>query len=74
MTASSFGLATTVGIIRMSSGNHFATDVLAGAAIGTICGFIVPFFHSTTFRNMVGLNKNTDITVSPLGFNVRIKI
>ena len=30
----------------MASGNHFFTDVLAGAAIGTACGFIIPALHS----------------------------
>ena len=74
VTAGSFGLATAVGIIRMSSGNHFATDVLAGVAIGTLCGFIVPFFHSNLFINLVGGNKNTEVAVSPLGFNVRIRL
>ena len=74
VTATSFGIATTVGIIRMCSGNHFLTDVLAGAAIGTFCGFIVPFFHSQTFNNLVNKNDKVQIAASPLSFNVNIKL
>ena len=73
VTGVSFGLASTVGIFRMCSGNHFLTDVLTGAAIGTLCGFAVPFFHSSTFHNMTNKNKNVDVAASPLGFNVAIK-
>ena len=74
VTAASFGLATTVGIVRMCSGNHFLTDVLAGAAIGTVCGFLVPFFHSQTFNNLVNKNDKVQIAASPLAFNVSIKL
>lgn len=73
VTAASFGLATTVGIVRMCSGNHFLTDVLTGAAIGTLTGFMVPFFHSQTFYNLINKNKNVDVAASPLGFAVAIK-
>lgn len=44
-----FGLAAVTGIFRMASGNHFLTDVLAGALIGTACGFIVPYMHTKSF-------------------------
>ena len=47
----SFGLAALTGALRMASGNHFFTDVLVGALIGTTCGFLVPFLHSNTFYN-----------------------
>jgi undecaprenyl-diphosphatase len=43
--ASTFTLAGTTATLRILSGNHFASDVLIGAAIGTITGFIVPFLH-----------------------------
>ncbi len=44
-----FGLAATTGIFRMACGKHFFTDVLAGAVIGTACGFIVPYMHTKNF-------------------------
>ena len=41
----SYALATSVGVLRISSGNHFVTDVLAGAAIGSLWGWLVPKLH-----------------------------
>lgn len=45
-TAASYALAATTAALRIGSGSHFMTDVLAGAAIGTFSGFIVPFVAS----------------------------
>lgn len=41
----SYAFALTTGICRIASGNHFVTDVLSGAILGTFSGFIVPFMH-----------------------------
>ncbi len=41
----SLGIATATGVLRVLSGNHFTTDVLGGALIGSFFGFIVPFLH-----------------------------
>lgn len=48
----SFGLAGTTAALRMMSGNHYFSDVLAGAAIGSLCGWFVPFLH-----NKIGQSK-----------------
>lgn len=45
----SFGLAALTGALRMASGNHFFSDVLVGAVIGSVCGFLVPFLHTQSF-------------------------
>jgi membrane-associated phospholipid phosphatase len=37
--------ATTTGILRVASGRHFPTDVLAGAVFGTLIGWAVPHLH-----------------------------
>ena len=42
----SYAFATTTAILRMASGNHFFTDVLTGAIVGTLSGFLVPYLHS----------------------------
>lgn len=44
--AATYTIATATGVLRIMSGNHFATDVLAGAALGTICGYGVPMLHA----------------------------
>lgn len=37
--------AATVGTLRILGGKHFLTDVLAGAALGTAVGLVVPLLH-----------------------------
>ena len=45
VTCVSLGIAVATGAMRMLSGNHFFSDVLTGAALGSLCGFVVPFVH-----------------------------
>jgi membrane-associated phospholipid phosphatase len=37
-----YALATLTAAYRVFSGMHFVTDVLGGAVLGTLCGFVVP--------------------------------
>ncbi len=39
------GLATAVGALRVASGKHFPSDVLAGALCGGLIGYAVPRLH-----------------------------
>jgi membrane-associated phospholipid phosphatase len=41
--AGSFAAAATVGYLRMAADQHFLTDVLVGAAIGTMSGLGIPW-------------------------------
>lgn len=43
--AGGFSLAAATGVMRVLSGNHFVSDVVAGAAVGTLTGFLVPRLH-----------------------------
>lgn len=43
--AGSYTLAAGIGVIGIISGMHFLTDVLAGAAIGSFYGWLIPFLH-----------------------------
>lgn len=45
LTAAAYGLAGTVGVLRVLSGEHFLSDVAAGAAIGSLWGVVVPYIH-----------------------------
>lgn len=60
----SLSLATTTGVLRVLSGNHFVTDVISGAILGSACGFLVPYLHKT---------QNTVITPLPAGIAIKIK-
>lgn len=65
--ATSYSLALTTGILRIKSGNHFCTDVISGAAIGTLCGFLVPWLHS------INLKTNNTVSVTPTSINFTFK-
>ena len=41
----SYGLAAGIGAARIVSGSHFLSDVLTGAAIGSLYGYLIPFLH-----------------------------
>jgi len=69
--ATSYAFAVGTGILRVLSGNHFVTDVCAGAVIGTVCGFAVPFLH-TFFAD--GKSVNNNVAVSPFGVSVRFTL
>ena len=67
MIAGSLSLAVATGVQRILSGNHFITDVLAGAAIGSLTGFVVPFLHT------LPKSKNLEVAVVPTGFYVQYR-
>lgn len=43
----SLAAAGTVGLLRYQAGKHFPTDVLAGAAIGSVLGWVIPKMHES---------------------------
>jgi membrane-associated phospholipid phosphatase len=46
MSAAAFVAAGAVGYLRVAAEQHYLTDVLAGAAVGTVVGWAVPYlFH-----------------------------
>lgn len=61
----SYGLATTTAILRMKSGNHFLTDVLVGAVVGSLSGFLVPYLHS--FSDSEVSNSNSALSTTNYG-------
>ncbi len=68
-----YSIAIATGILRMMSGNHFCTDVLAGAAIGTACGLLVPFLHTITAKSAKN-NSRLSLNISPFDVGVSVKL
>ena len=58
--ASSFAMAAGTAALRFASGNHFMTDVLTGAAIGSAVGFLVPWLHTFNTKNDLNLALRAD--------------
>jgi membrane-associated phospholipid phosphatase len=62
----SYTLAAGIGAMRVFSGAHFPTDVLSGAAIGLLYGWLVPRLH---LKN--GNKNNEKFTIIPTGNGIR---
>jgi undecaprenyl-diphosphatase len=52
--ASEVSLAVAAGSLRVFSGMHFMTDVIAGAVLGTAIGVALPLVHSSLTGGSVG--------------------
>ncbi|MCK9426362.1 MAG: phosphatase PAP2 family protein [Ignavibacteriaceae bacterium] len=39
--------ASLVGYLRYVSGNHYPTDILIGAVVGSAIGYFIPYLHQT---------------------------
>ncbi len=69
--ASALATATAVGAMRIMADQHYATDVLAGAALGSLTGFLIPqlhfgFGHSGTYDSEGRETKAVNIAVAPV--------
>lgn len=62
----SYSLAAATAYMRMRSGNHFFTDVLTGAIIGTNTGLLVPLLH-TYFAQLNKSGRGLTARVLPNG-------
>ncbi len=49
---SSHLLAGTVGVLRYQSGQHFPTDIIVGALVGSSVGLLVPHIHKKRGKNI----------------------
>ena len=60
-------LATTVGVGRVMAARHFPTDVIAGAAVGTLVGWLVPWLHRRSASESDQGLATTELRLAPLG-------
>ena len=76
VSVGSYALAATVAVLRLSSGNHFLTDVLFGAAFGTVFGIGVPLLHRIgigTKDSSAKKKRGASLTVLPNGFQAVVR-
>jgi membrane-associated phospholipid phosphatase len=52
----SYTLAAGIASMRILSGSHFLSDVLAGAAIGSLYGWLIPAVHIKSNKNNFSMN------------------
>jgi len=45
-------LASTIGLLRFESGQHFPTDIFTGAAVGSVIGYVVPALHRISNKDL----------------------
>ena len=63
-------MAAATALLRIFSGNHFPTDVAAGAVIGTIYGIGVPWLHKSSTFGESGVAVDFTITDRITSYNV----
>ncbi len=66
MGITTFGIATTTAVLRVSSGSHYMFDVLTGAALGSLVGFGVPYLHKVIPENITPVISLNGVGVSIL--------
>lgn len=63
----SFSLATLAGVLRVTSGSHFPTDVIHGAFWGSVVGYFIPVLHKKPI--FLGKKRKAQLKLSPIGMN-----
>lgn len=71
-TITAWTLAGATAALRVASGNHFITDVLAGAAIGTFFGYGVPYLAWKVFPSWKG--EKVSVAVGPAMFTMHVQL
>lgn len=69
----SYALAVTTAALRLASGNHFMTDVLCGAVVGTALGLFIPWLNHFWFEPSLDIPVAKSLMFSPLGINFSLK-
>lgn len=69
--ASAYSVAAVTAGLRVGSGNHFVTDTIAGAALGSAIGFAIPWLH--TLSNRISTDK-TQVSLMPTAVNLKIQL
>lgn len=68
--ATGLAAAATVGYLRIAADRHYATDVIAGAAVGSAVGFAIPYFFHRPLPEIKGVKYS--IGAMPSGAGVSL--
>jgi undecaprenyl-diphosphatase len=68
------GLATATASIRVASGDHFLSDVVTGASLGALCGFVVPWLHTVSAEFTATLPGGSKLGFEPLPDGMALKL
>ena len=60
-TVISYSLAAATASFRVLSGMHFTTDVITGAVLGSLFGFLVPYFHEKVSTQQTSSGFRVDV-------------
>lgn len=71
--ATGLALASTVGVLRILADRHYATDVLVGAGVGMLSGWLVPWLLHFDVADAVGL-EDASATIAPMVDGDRIGV
>jgi membrane-associated phospholipid phosphatase len=66
------GLATLTGALRIVGDQHYTTDVLMGAAVGSLTGFLVPWLAHYRFDEDPEPSTGLDVAIVPMGVGVGV--
>lgn len=72
--ATGYALALGTAACRVASGDHFLTDVLAGAGIGSLCGFLVPWLHSLDAQARKAGTRAQGLTLETQGLGLALTV
>lgn len=70
--AGAYGVAAATATFRIMGDMHYATDVLTGAAIGSVLGFGLPLLHGRTRAGADARSGGLHVRLVPVGVGVGI--
>jgi len=68
------GLTATTAYLRFKAGYHFKTDLIAGVAVGTLAGILVPHLHKNKSSNISKLSVVPNFQNRSTGFTAFCKL
>ena len=73
MCATGMALATSVGLLRIAADRHYASDVLLGAAVGMLSGWLVPWLLHFDLAEAMGV-EGASATIAPIADDHQIGV